>query len=82
MVLGQVVYQNKIQAPLRNHEGRKGFPGSFLNSPPFPEGEEKPPLAVAVSDNRLQQVEAFLSYILGIHLGELSFNFHMAGRAL
>ena len=53
--MGQVVYQNGIQASLRKHKGRKGFPGSFFNSKPFPEGEETPPLAIAVSDNQLHQ---------------------------
>ena len=38
--MGQVVYQNRIQASLRKHEGRKGFPRSFFNSKPFPEAEE------------------------------------------
>ena len=60
----------------------KGFPGSFFNSKPLPEGEETPPLAIAVSDNQLHQLEAFLSHLLGIHVGEFSFNFHWAGSAL
>ena len=34
-----------------------------------------PPLAVAVSDNRLHQVEAFFRHLLGIHVGEFPFNF-------
>ena len=78
----QVVYQNRIRASLRKHEGRKGFPGSFFNSQPFPEGKKTPPLTVALSENRLHQVEAFLRHLLGIHVGELSFNFHRAGSAL
>ena len=53
-----------------------------MNSKPFPEGEETPPLAIAVSDNRLHQVEAFLSHLFDIHVGEFSFDFHRAGSAL
>ena len=59
---GQVVYQNRISASLRKHKGTKRLPGSFFNSQPFLEGTERPPLAVAVSDRRLQQIEAFLSH--------------------
>ena len=61
---------------------REGFPGSFFNSKPFPEGEETPPLAIAVSDDRLYEVEGFLSHLLGIHVGEFSFYSHWAGSAL
>ena len=49
---------------------------------PFPEGAETAPLAIAVSDNRLHQIEAFFSHLLGIHVGKFSFNFHWAGSAL
>ena len=80
--MGQVVYQNRIQASLRKHKGREWFPGSFFNSKLFLEGEETPPLAIAVSDNQLHQVETFLSHLLGIHVGEFLFNFHWAGSAL
>ena len=41
-----------------------------------------PPLAIAVSDDRLHQLEAFLSHLLGIHVGEFSFYFHWAGSPL
>ena len=73
---------NRVQASLRKNKGREGFPGSFFNSKPFPEGEETPPLAIAVSDDRLHQVEAFLSHLVGIHVWEFSFCFHGAGSPL
>ena len=81
-VLGQVVYQNRSQGSLRENKGREGFPGSFFNFKPFPEGDETPPLAIAVSDDLLHQVEALFSHLLGIHVREFSFYFHWAGSAL
>ena len=35
-----------------------------------------------MSNNQLQQVEAFLSHLFGIHVGEFFFNFRWAGSAL
>ena len=55
---------------------------SFLNPTTFPEGKETPPLAVAVSDNQLHEVEAFVSHLPSIHVREFSVNFYRAGSAL
>ena len=77
--MGQVVYQNRIRANLRKKKGRKGFPGSFSN---LSEGEETPPSAIAVLDDRLHQVDAFLSHLLGTHAGEFSSYFRWADSDL
>ena len=37
---------------------------------------------MAVADDQHHQVEAFLSHLLNIHVGDFSFYFHWAGSAL
>ena len=82
LVLGHVVNQRRVQASLREHKGRKEFPGSFLYSESFPKGEEFRPLAIAVSEDTDCYVKAFLGYLLRVHVGEVTFQFHGASSAL